>query len=85
MLESLRGIQNSKPGKAVIAIIMGLIMVSFVIWGIGPVFTGFNANQIATVGGTPVTVDQFRQAYQTELQRLQQQTHQSITAAQAHQ
>lgn len=85
MLESLRGIQNSRPGKAVIAVIMGLIMVSFVIWGIGPVFTGFNANQIATVGGTPVTVDQFRQAYQTELQRLQQRTRQTITAAQAHQ
>ncbi len=85
MLESLRGIQNSKPGKVVIGGIMGLIMVSFVIWGIGPVFTGFNANQIASVGGTSVTVDQFRQAFQTELQRLQQQARQPVTAAQAHQ
>ena len=85
MLESLRGIQNSKPGKAVVAIVMGLIMVSFVIWGVGPVFNGFNANQLATVGGTSVTVDQFRQAYQVELQRLQQRARQPVTAAQAHQ
>ena len=85
MLESLRGIQNTAVGKAIVAVIMGLIMVSFVIWGIGPVFTGFNANQIAKVGDTSVTLDAFRQAYQTELQRLEQRTRQPITAAQAHQ
>lgn len=85
MLESLRGIQNTAVGKAIVAVIMGLIMVSFVIWGIGPVFTGFNANQIAKVGDTGVTLDAFRQAYQNELQGMEQRTRQPITAAQAHQ
>ncbi len=85
MLESLRAIQNTKAGKAILATIMGLIMVSFVIWGIGPVFNGFNANQIATVGGSTVTVDAFRQAYQGESQQLQQRTKRVITNAQAHQ
>ncbi|WP_131193857.1 SurA N-terminal domain-containing protein [Lichenihabitans psoromatis] len=85
MLESLRAIQNTTAGKAVVAVIMGLIMVSFVIWGIGPVFTGFNANQIASVGTASVTVEAFRQAYQNELQQLQQRARRQITNAQAHQ
>ncbi len=85
MLESLRGIQNSPLGKLAIAAVMGLIMVSFVIWGIGPVFTGFNANQIASVGGASVTVPQFRQAYDNELQQLQQRAKRQITSAEAHQ
>lgn len=85
MLESLRAIQNTWVGKAVVAIIMGLIMISFVIWGIGPVFTGFNANTVATVGGSSVSVEAFRQAYQSELQQLQQRARRPITNAQAHQ
>ena len=85
MLESLRAIQNTWIGKAVVAVIMGLIMISFVIWGIGPVFTGFNANALATVGGDTVTVDSFRQAYQTELQQLQQRLRRPVTNQQAHQ
>lgn len=85
MLESLRAIQNTWIGKAVVAVIMGLIMISFVIWGIGPVFTGFNANTLASVGGGTVTVDSFRQAYQTELQQLQQRLRRPVTNQQAHQ
>ena len=85
MLESLRAIQNTRAGKTILGVVMGLIMVSFVIWGIGPVFTGFNANQIASVGSTSVTVEQFRQAYQSELQQLQQRARRPITNAQAHQ
>ena len=85
MLESLRAIQNTWVGKAVVAVIMGLIMISFVIWGIGPVFTGFNANTLASVGSTTVTVDAFRQAYQTELQQLQERARRPITNAEAHQ
>ncbi len=85
MLESLRAIQNTWIGKTVVAVIMGLIMVSFVIWGIGPVFTGFNANTLASVGGDTVSVDAFRQAYQSELQQLQQRARRPITNAEAHQ
>jgi peptidyl-prolyl cis-trans isomerase D len=85
MLERIRTIQNTWVGKAIVAVVMGLIMVSFVIWGIGPVFTGFNANTLANVGGDTVTVDAFRQAYQNELQQLQQRTRRPITNAQAHQ
>ena len=85
MLERIRTIQNTWIGKAVVAVIMGLIMISFVIWGIGPVFTGFNANTLATVGGDTVTVDSFRQAYQSELQQLQQRLRRPVTNAQAHQ
>jgi peptidyl-prolyl cis-trans isomerase D len=85
MLERLRNIQNSWVGKAAVAVVMGLIMISFVIWGIGPVFTGFNANTLATVGDSTVTVDAFRQAYQTELQQLQQRARRPITNAQARQ
>lgn len=85
MLESIRAVQNTWVGKTVLTGIMGLILVSFVIWGIGPVFNGFNANALATVGSDTVTVEAFRQAFQTELQQLQQRTRRPITSAQAHQ
>ena len=85
MLERLRSIQHTRVGKGIVGLIMGLIMLSFVIWGIGPVFTGFNANQIASVGGESVTVEAFRQAYQTELQQLQQRLRRPVTSQQARQ
>ena len=84
MLERLRAVQNTWAGKAVVAIIMGLIVISFAIWGIGDIFRGFNANQLASVGRDSISTEQFRQAYQSELQQLQQRAKRPITNAQAH-
>ena len=42
----------------VMAIVMGLIIVSFVIWGVGDMFRGFSSDKVASVGGESVTAQQ---------------------------
>ena len=85
MLERLRAIQNTWIGKAILAVIMGLIVVSFAIWGIGDIFRGIGSNQVAQVGSIPISTAAYRQAYQTELQNLQQRARRPITNEEAHQ
>ena len=63
---------------------MGFISLSFAIWGIGDIFSGFGGNTIAKVGGTEITADAFRNAYQTQLQQMQQQAGRAITNDEAH-
>ena len=79
MLGGMRAASQNWIGRSILALVMGVIVVSFAIWGIGNNFTGFNSNVLASVGGTDVTVDAYRNAYQTELQRLQQQARRAIT------
>ena len=69
----LRGIHKASAnwiGRAVMGVILGLIAVSFGIWGIGDIFRGFGSNTVAKVGGTEIRIDTFRQLYQDRLQQL---------------
>lgn len=66
-------------GRIIMAIVMGFIILSFAIWGIGDIFRGFGANKLAEVGGEEITTEAFRNAYQTELQRIQRQARRAIT------
>ena len=84
MLEGLRAVQNTWVGKSILAIVMGFIVVSFAIWGIGDIFRGIGVNQVAKVGGVEISAAAFRQAYQTELQTLQQRNRRAITNEEAH-
>jgi peptidyl-prolyl cis-trans isomerase D len=72
-------------GRVVMAILMGLIILSFAIWGIGDIFRGFGANNLAQVGGVEIGADTYRNAYQAELQSLQRAEHRNITNEEAHQ
>ena len=84
MLEGLRAVQNTWVGKSILAVIMGLIVVSFAVWGIGDIFRGISVNQVAKVGGIDISTQAYRQAYQTELQSLQQRARRAITNEEAH-
>ncbi|MBM3528665.1 MAG: peptidylprolyl isomerase [Alphaproteobacteria bacterium] len=69
----LRGIQNASRnwlGRVVMGVVMGLIAVSFAIWGIGDIFRGFGQSTVAKVGGTEIRIETFRQLYQDRLQQL---------------
>jgi peptidyl-prolyl cis-trans isomerase D len=57
-------------GRIVVGVLLGLIAVSFAIWGIGDIFRGFGASTVAKVGGTEIRVEQFRQLYQDRVQQL---------------
>ena len=68
---------------SIMAIVMGFIVVSFAIWGIGDIFRGFGAGKLAKVGSTEISDGTYRYAYQNELQRLQQQAGRVVTNEQA--
>jgi peptidyl-prolyl cis-trans isomerase D len=83
MLDALRVMHQSWVGRAVMALVMGVIVVSFAIWGIGDVFRGFSTHRLAKVGSGEVTIEAFRAAYQNELTRLQQRLKRGITNEEA--
>ena len=84
MLESIRAASQGLVGRAIMTVLLGLIVVSFAIWGIGDVFRGFGGNKVAVVGRTTITPDEFRTAYLTAMQRYQRQLKAPLTNAQAH-
>lgn len=79
MLDGIRVASKSLVGRALLAVLMGLIVFSFAIFGIGDIFRGFGAGQIAKVGSTEINAEQFRFAYQNELQRLQRRAQRAVT------
>src|SRR6478609_1344607 len=83
MLDGMRKASQGLIGRIVMAIVMGFIILSFAVWGIGDIFSGFGANIVATVGSQDITAEQVRYNYQTQLQNLQQQYRSAITSEQA--
>ncbi len=82
----LRGIHKASStwlGKAVMAVIMGGLIISFAIWGIGDIFRGFGRNEVAKIGDTEISVEQFRQYYSDKLQQLSQRLRRPISSDQA--
>jgi len=82
----LRGIHKASStwlGKAVMAVIMGGLIISFAIWGIGDIFRGFGLNAVAKVGGTEISIEQFRQYYTEQLQQISRRLGRQITPDQA--
>jgi peptidyl-prolyl cis-trans isomerase D len=49
---------------------MGVLIVSFAVWGIADIFKGFGQSSLAKVGGTEISTEQFRQIYTDKLQQL---------------
>ncbi len=83
MLEGLRAASQNWIGRTLMGLVMGVIVVSFAIWGIGDVFRGFTSQRLAKVGSGEVTVEAYRGAYQNEIRRLQQRARRAITNEEA--
>ena len=82
----LRGIHKATStwiGKAIMAVIMGFLIISFAVWGIGDIFRGFGVNSVAKIGGTEISIEQFRSYYSEKLQQLSQQLRRPISSDQA--
>jgi peptidyl-prolyl cis-trans isomerase D len=82
----LRGIHKASStwlGRAIMAIIMGGLVVSFAIWGIGDIFRGFGVNSVAKIGGTEITIAQFQQYYTDQLQQYSRRLGKPISPDQA--
>ncbi|MBF9232551.1 SurA N-terminal domain-containing protein [Microvirga sp. BT350] len=83
MLRGMRNIGHSLIGKTIFTVLFGILIVSFAIWGIGDIFRTSPHSTVARVGHTDITVDQFRNAYNNELQRLGRQFRTVISPDQA--
>jgi len=65
------------------AAVVGFLIISFGIWGIGDIFRGFGASTVAKVGRTEISAEQFRLRYNEQLQQLGRQAGRPITPEQA--
>ncbi len=83
MLESMRNAAQGVVGKAIMTVVMGLIIVSFVIWGVGDMLRGFTASTVASVGSAKISAQEYHTAYQRTLQQYQRQMRQPFTNEQA--
>ena len=65
------------------AVVMGGLIISFAIWGIGDIFRGFGQNSAIKIGKTEISIEQFRQFYTERLQQLSRQAGRQISPEQA--
>jgi peptidyl-prolyl cis-trans isomerase D len=84
MLRGLRTASSGWLGKTVMAVVVGLLVVAFGIWGIGDIFrSGFTREAVASVGSSKISIEQFRQLYNNKLQQISRQVRRPITPEQA--
>ncbi|HEY5081473.1 MAG TPA: SurA N-terminal domain-containing protein [Bauldia sp.] len=81
MLDSIRKYANSWVAQ----VLMGVLVLSFGVWGVADVFTGFRANDIASVGSTQITATDYQRDYEAMMHALSQQVGQELTPDQARQ
>jgi peptidyl-prolyl cis-trans isomerase D len=65
------------------AVVMGVLIISFGIWGIADIFRGFGQSTLAKIGHTEISTEQFRQLYTEKLQQVGRQFGRSLTMDQA--
>ena len=83
MLRGLRTASRNWLGKVVMVVVVGFLVISFAIWGIGDIFRGFGRSTLAKIGPTEISVEQFRTLYNERLQQYARQLGRSIGAEQA--
>ena len=64
-------------------VVMGLIIVSFVIWGVGDMLRGFTASTVASVGGQKISAQEYRIAYDRTIQQYQRRLRRPFTNEEA--
>jgi peptidyl-prolyl cis-trans isomerase D len=83
MLRGLRKASSNWIGKTIMAGVVGVLVLSFAIWGIGDIFRGFGRSTVAKIGGTEISIEQFRTLYNDRLQQYARQFGRPISSEQA--
>ncbi|QWG16288.1 SurA N-terminal domain-containing protein [Bradyrhizobium sediminis] len=83
MLRGIRKASSNWLGKTIMSVVMGVLILSFAVWGIADIFKGFGQSTLATIGGTEISTDQFRQIYTEKLQQLGRSFGRPLTMEQA--
>ncbi len=79
MLDALRRGSTGTVAK----ILFAILVVSFAIWGIGPVFRNFGRGSLAKVGDQDIRAQDFQRALQNELRLISRQSGHQLTMEQA--
>jgi peptidyl-prolyl cis-trans isomerase D len=79
----MRKASSNWLGKTIMAVVMGVLIISFGVWGIADIFRGFGQSTLATVGRTDISIEQFRQTYTDKLQQIGRQFGRPLTMDQA--
>jgi peptidyl-prolyl cis-trans isomerase D len=85
MLRGMRKASSNWLGKVVMAAVVGFLVISFAIWGIGDIFRGFGRSTFAKIGNTEIQIETFRQLYNERLRVLSNQLGRQLTLDQARQ
>src|SRR6202049_2155321 len=83
MLRGMRKASSNWLGKAIISVVMGVLIISFGVWGIADIFRGFGQSTLAKVGHTEISANEFRQLYTEKLQQIGRQFGRPLTMDQA--
>ena len=79
----MRKASSNWLGKTIMATVMGVLIISFGIWGIADIFRGFGQSTLATIGHTEISINEFRQLYTEKLQQIGRQFGRPLTPDQA--
>lgn len=83
MLQSIRNASQHWLGKVVLTVIFTFLIAGVAIFGVEEFFRGGSSTAVATVGKTPISAEELRNAYQNQLQRYQAQLKRTLTPEQA--
>ncbi len=64
-------------------LLLAILVISFAVWGISDIFTGFGSNAVAQVGNQEISVLEFQRRYQNAVRSVGNQLNQSLTPDQA--
>jgi len=79
----MRKASSNWIGKTIMTVVMGVLIISFGVWGIADVFKGFGRSTLAKIGGTEISTEQFRQTYNDRLQQIGRQFGRPLSPDQA--
>ncbi len=79
----MRKASSNWLGKIIMATVMGVLIISFGVWGIADIFRGFGQSTLAKVGHTEISTEQFRQIYTERLQQIGRQFGRPLSMEQA--
>ena len=79
----MRKASSNWLGKTIMAVVMGVLIISFGVWGIADIFRGFGQSTLATIGRTEISINEFRQLYTERLQQIGRQFGRPLTMDQA--
>jgi peptidyl-prolyl cis-trans isomerase D len=83
MLRGIRKASSNWLGKTIMSVVMGVLILSFAVWGIADIFKGFGQSTLAKIGRTEISTEQFRQLYTEKLQQIGRQFGRPLTMDQA--